>query len=108
MGDGVKFVIDFPKVFVRRDPVVAHSAEVEGAGVRGEGFQSVVAEVFVVIRQGQLADGFIDRVAVADDGMVGFGKGPPAAVFFEEGHDVFVVEFDGLQVEEQWRFTVQP
>ena len=40
--------------------------------------------------------------------MVGFGNGTPAAVFFEEGHDVFVVEFDGLQVEEQWRFTVQP
>jgi hypothetical protein len=38
VGDGVEFVVDFPEVFVRGDPLVAHGAEVEGARVRGEGF----------------------------------------------------------------------
>ena len=108
VGDGVEFVVDFPEVFVRGDPVVAHGAEVEGAGVRGEGFQSVVAEIFVVVGQGQLADGFVDRVAVADDGVVGFGDGTPAAMLLEERHDVLVVEFDGLEVEEQGWLALQP
>ena len=68
----------------------------------------MVAEVFVVVGQGQFADGFVDRVAVADDGVVGFGDGAPASVFLEEGHDVFVIEFDGLEVEQERGFAVQP
>ena len=109
VGDFVEEVVEFPQVFVGGDPVVAHGAEVEGAGVGSEGFASVVvAEVFVVVGQGQLADGLVDRVAVADDGVVGFRDGAPASVFFEQRDDVFVIELDGLEVEEERGFAVQP
>jgi hypothetical protein len=109
VGDLVEEVVEFPEVLVGGDPVVAHGAEVEGAGVGGESFASVVvAEVFVVVGQGQFADGLVDRVAVADDGVVGFRDGAPASVFFEQRDDVFVVEFDGLEVEEERGLAVQP
>ena len=109
MGDGVEFVVDFPEILVRRDPVISHRPQIEGAGVRVESFQSVmVAEVFVVVGHGQLAHGFVDRIAVADDGVVGFRDGAPASVFLEQRDDMLVVELDGFEIKEEWWLAAEP
>lgn len=64
---------DVPEVLFRDEPIVRPDArQVERTGIAPQGFETPVIEILMKIRHCQFPDVAVDRLAVAQNGVVGF------------------------------------
>src|ERR1035437_6416552 len=77
---------DCPEVFLRGHPVHGvEAAQVDRPRIVAQRFLAFEVVVMLEVAHRELAEGAVDRLAIAQAGGVGFGQRPPVATGAEDG-----------------------
>lgn len=99
----VEVFINIPDVFCGSHPAAAvEFREIYRIGIAAERLlATAVQKIFVEIGHHQLADGFINWLAVPQDRVVGFGDCAPVIVDFKNRNGVVIIRLGCLKVNDE-------